>query len=92
MTVTIGARATSLVGSSSVHSDALAIAIRTRAAGRHEILSGGLLGGGALRDAPLGRLEAELARHERGGVEVDRLVDGGEDAVADEDVDDLRRG
>ena len=54
-----------------------------------ELLAGGLLGRGTLGDASLGRLEAELARDERGGVEVDRLVDGREDPVLDQDVDDL---
>ena len=40
-------------------------------------------GRGLLGRSPLDRLQAELARHERRGVVVDRLVDGGEDPVAE---------
>src|SRR5206468_12135861 len=55
-----------------------------------DLLLRGRLGGCALGDAALHRLEAELAGHQRGGVEVDRLVDGGEDPVADQLLDDVR--
>ena len=41
--------------------------------------------------AALGDLEAELLGHQRRGVAVDGLVDGGEDATADEFADDVGR-
>ena len=59
-------------------------------AGRHD-----LLGRGHLRRRPVGcaafdGFEPKLAGHQRGRVEIDRLVDGGEDAVADQLLDDVR--
>ncbi len=54
-----------------------------------ELRLGCRVGGGTRGRAALERLEAELAGDERGGVEVDRLVDGREDPVLDQDVDDL---
>jgi hypothetical protein len=66
----------------------LAIAV-LGAARLDELLLAGSLGRRPLGGAALGGLEAELAGDERRGVEVDRLVDGREDPVADQDVDDL---
>ncbi len=48
------------------------------------------LGARQLGRARLGDLVAELARHERGRVAVERLVDAGEDAALDQLADDVR--
>ena len=88
MIVTIGARVTQVGRVVLGEDDALAGALLL-AARRHDLLLRGGLRGGALGDAPLDRLDPQLAGHERGGVEVDRLVDGGEDPVADQLLDDV---
>ena len=58
--------------------------------GRRCLLDLGVLVGD-LGGPTLGHLEAQLLGHERRGVAVDGLVDGGEDAAPDQLADDVRR-
>ena len=88
MIVTIGARVTRSAASSSVKRTGLPAPSASSPGATISARAGGL-GGRALGGAALDRLDAELACHQRGGVEVDRLVDGREDAVADQLLDDV---